>query len=174
MSHDFDRACTLILELEGGAKMTTDPDDPGGATKYGISLRYLRGTPDGDIDGDGDTDADDIRALDEQDARARYLSDFWMAAGCDSMPWPLSLFVFDCAVNQGKRRAVRWLQRVLAIPEDGKLGPVTRTEARRATLADGSEFMALREQHYRSLPTFAKYGRGWMNRLARVKREGDT
>lgn len=158
MNHDFDRACTLILELEGGAKMTADPDDPGGATKYGISQRAYPELH--------------IASLTEQQARSIYLTDYWMAAGCDSMPWPLALYVFDCAVNQGVSRAVRWLQRVLALREDGKVGPVTRTEARRATLADGSEFMALREQHYRSLPTFPKYGRGWLNRLERVKREG--
>ena len=157
-AHDFDRACTLILELEGGAKFTDDPDDPGGATKYGISQRAY---PDLHI-----------ASLTEAQARALYLSDYWMAAGCDSMPWPLSLYVFDCAVNQGVGRAVRWLQIVLALKVDGVVGPQTRNAARQSVKADADEFMALREQHYRGLPTFAKYGRGWLNRLARVEREG--
>lgn len=156
--HDFERACTLILELEGGSTYTEDPDDPGGATKYGISQRAY---PDLHI-----------ASLTESQARSIYLSDYWMAAGCDAMPWPLALYVFDCAVNQGVSRAVRWLQRVLALREDGIIGPATRLAARQSVAADASEFMALREQHYRSLSTFAKYGRGWLNRLERVKREG--
>lgn len=158
--HDFERACTLILELEGGAKVHAHPDDPGGLTKYGISQRAYPSL--------------DIAALTEAQARAIYLSDYWMASGCDSMPWPLALYVFDCAVNQGVGRAVRWLQRVLAVKEDGKLGPATRLAARQAVAADASEFMAVREQHYRRLPTFGTFGRGWLNRLERVKREGAT
>ncbi|MDQ3232263.1 MAG: hypothetical protein M3Q07_10615 [Pseudobdellovibrionaceae bacterium] len=35
----FQEAVRLILELEGGGRLVSHPDDPGGLTKYGISLR---------------------------------------------------------------------------------------------------------------------------------------
>jgi len=36
-----------VLRREGGAKLTKDPDDPGGVTKYGISKRS---NPDVDVE----------------------------------------------------------------------------------------------------------------------------
>jgi hypothetical protein len=58
---NFERAMSFTGKWEGG--FVNDPKDPGGATKYGISLRFLRDlAPElGDVDGDGDVDADDVR-----------------------------------------------------------------------------------------------------------------
>ena len=39
MGRSFDEMVKNIIEREGGAKITRDPDDPGGTTKYGISQR---------------------------------------------------------------------------------------------------------------------------------------
>ena len=36
---NFDRIIPMIIAAEGGAKVTKDPADPGGLTKYGISQR---------------------------------------------------------------------------------------------------------------------------------------
>ena len=36
---DFTDAAALIIESEGGERITDDPRDPGGLTKYGISQR---------------------------------------------------------------------------------------------------------------------------------------
>jgi lysozyme family protein len=82
----FDAAFLLVVAAEGGEKVTDDPRDPGGLTKWGICQRSY---PDLDI-----------RALTESDAREIYRRDYWDACKCDELPWPLSLYVFDAAINQ--------------------------------------------------------------------------
>ena len=58
---------------------------------------------------------------------------------------------------------------------DGQIGPKT-VEATTAKPADEvvAKFCDLREAHYKSLPTFATFGKGWMNRLASVESEAKT
>lgn len=119
------------LNREGG--YTDHPNDPGGATKYGISLRWLK-TQDvklADIDDDGDVDIDDIRALTPLDAANLYFRQWWRKYNYAQVPDPtVAGKVFDTAVNMGARQAHRLLQRALYafgrdVVVDGLLGPKT-------------------------------------------------
>lgn len=76
-------AIDAILRREG--VWSDDPADRGGPTRHGISLRYARriGL---DRDGDGDTDADDIRLVTEAEARRLYREDFYRQPGIDGLP----------------------------------------------------------------------------------------
>ncbi|MBL4872523.1 MAG: peptidoglycan-binding protein, partial [Rhodobacteraceae bacterium] len=49
-----------ILRREG--RYVNDPDDPGGATKFGVTIHTMRRLGI-DVDGDGDVDVDDVRKL---------------------------------------------------------------------------------------------------------------
>ena len=42
MDAAFKEFIVRIIEREGGSKITRDPDDPGGVTKYGISKNAHR------------------------------------------------------------------------------------------------------------------------------------
>jgi lysozyme family protein len=127
-----DRMIDFILEREGG--FVNDPKDPGGATKYGISLRFLK-TIDpamADLDEDGDVDVDDILALTPDLARAFYRQFFYDPMGIDQYPAPLGAAMLDTGVNMGKGRTGRILQRSLNqcgadLAVDGIVGPKTRT-----------------------------------------------
>ncbi len=52
-----------VAKWEGG--YFDHPNDPGGVTMYGVSLMFLKslGLVEGDIDGDGDIDRDDVLAI---------------------------------------------------------------------------------------------------------------
>lgn len=124
-------AIDFVLNHEGG--YVNDPMDRGGPTKYGISFRFLRDlAPElADIDGDGDVDADDIRALTEADAATLYRDFFWDGLHLSTLPEAPAIAVMDTAVNMGKGRAVKLLQETINsfgsdIAEDGILGSVTR------------------------------------------------
>jgi lysozyme family protein len=121
----------MIREHEGDA-FTDHPADPGGATRYGISLRYLRslGSDLGDVDGDGDVDADDIRRMTWDEAADIFRREFWDRFAYHRLPGPVAVKVFDLAVNVGPSQACRLLQRALRsagapVLEDGLLGPKT-------------------------------------------------
>jgi hypothetical protein len=83
MRESFDKAFELIIGLEGD--YSNDPDDPGGETKYGICKRYNPGI--------------DIKNLTVDQAKDIYLTRYWIPAGCDSVPFPFDVCLFDGAVN---------------------------------------------------------------------------
>ena len=170
----FLAAVDPVLKHEGFR--SDDPDDPGGATAYGISLRWLRTQGGlGDFDGDGDVDVDDIWAMTEAEAVHLYYSEWWLREGYHLIPGPAGPKVFDLAINMGPRPANRVLQRAVraadgpTLVDDGIVGVKTR-----ATLSvlDGSLLRTgIRSEaagHYRLLvrvnSTFKKYRNGWLNR----------
>jgi lysozyme family protein len=88
-SDTFKAFMPFILEWEGTV-FENDPDDPGGATKFGIDQRSHPGV--------------NIRQLTEEGATAIYWEE-WVDAGCGSMPSPYAEVYFNCRVNMGTGRA---------------------------------------------------------------------
>lgn len=94
----------------------------------------------------------------------------WCDASAEAMPPALALMHFDCAVNQGANRAIRFLQQTLNVEADGEIGPITLRAAQMANPSEALKtYAALRENHYESLPHFWRFGRGWLNRLAATR-----
>ncbi len=100
---NFNEAFEIILKQEGG--FSDSSLDKGGATKYGISLRFLSKLGMlGDVDNDGDIDVDDIKLLNVSDAEEIYKKYFWKQLdGINSQK--IANFIFSIAVNAGNRRA---------------------------------------------------------------------
>lgn len=149
-SRRYAAAARKLLVIEGG--FVDDPKDRGGATKYGISLRFLAaegafdedgdGKADFDLDLDGDIDGQDIRLLTRGDAVYLFHRCFWMPLQADTFPAPIGEMMFDQAVNGGAVAARKLLQRainnsLLLIPAskkgvallkvDGVVGVATRS-----------------------------------------------
>lgn len=170
----FNEAIEVVLRHEGG--FVDHPADPGGATNWGISLRFLvREGIDLDLDGDGKLDAEDIRRMPRETAIEIYRERIWDRFGYDRIvDQALATKVFDLAVNMGATQAHKCLQRACraagtAIADDGILGPVTLAAAN--GLPAATVLAALRSEaagFYRLLaatrPSAAVFLTGWLRR----------
>lgn len=146
----FDIALNRVLAHEGG--YVNDPKDPGGETKYGISKRAYPEV--------------NIRSLTKAQAGEIYRRDYWQAVKGDELPPAVAFQVFDAAVNHGVSWASRTLQRAVRVPVDGKIGPQTLAAVENVGPAATIEaFNDYRERYYRKLPTFSRFGKGWLARL---------
>jgi len=167
MRHNWDEALRHILKYEGG--YVNHPSDPGGMTNLGVTKRVWE-----EWTGKPATEAD-MRALTPEMVGHLYKTRYWNAVRGDDLPSGVDLCVFDAAVNAGVGRASKFLQQAVGVNVDGQIGPMTLA-AITAKPADEvvAKFCDLREAHYKSLPTFATFGKGWMRRLASVESEAQT
>ena len=149
---DFDLAIAVVLRNEGG--YVSDPGDPGGETKYGISKHFYPGL--------------DISALTVEAATEIYRRDFWRYDGVTDQA--VANKVFDLGVNIGMHKAVKLLQQSLpGLVADGAFGPETLAACNAAdpivllsTLKNNAVL------HYREVartyPALKKFLAGWMKR----------
>lgn len=162
MKDDYDRCLAEVLEQEGG--YSNDPGDPGGPTKYGITIWDAR------MYWKHAATAADVRAMPLDVAKQIYRSKYWDAIRGDDLPAGLDLAVFDYGVNSGIHRAAMVLQRILGIPDDGVIGPLTLENVN----GTASDFLVQKvcdeRLHFlQSLRTWHLFGRGWGRRVAEVK-----
>ena len=180
MTDHFVQALAVLLKHEGG--FVNDPNDPGGATKYGVSLRTvarldanLDGLLDFDLDGDGDVDAHDILALTPDQAGEYYCRQWWDKHGYGRINNPdIAVKVFDLAVNMGAKQAHKCLQRAIRAAwfpttEDGLFGPQTLSstnaaEPRALLAALKSEAAGFYRNLAATSPQSAKFLAGWLTR----------
>ena len=169
-----------IVAREGG--FVHDPDDPGGATKHGVTLGTMRrlGL---DLNRDQRVDLADVRALTAQQAIDIYVENYFNHTGIAALPDSLQASVFDMYVNAGNT-AVKLLQRLLCsmgfpCATDGAIGPQTKSAAAMAHSAAPNHIadaygIARRNYYYvlaDSRPASRKYARrrdggkgGWITR----------
>lgn len=97
---NYDRSLANTLVSEGNSRYTNHPSDPGGPTKYGITIHdvrlYLK---------KGAT-AQDVKNLTEAQAKAIYRKHYWEKVKGDALPKGLDYTVFDYSVNAGDGRAI--------------------------------------------------------------------
>lgn len=179
---NFEQAHAFVAKWEGGFVM--DPDDPGGATNFGVSFRFLEGKPLDicDINKDGKLTWHDVAAMTKEQSVAIFRRYFWDKLRLDEFGLPLALALYDSAVNCGSGRATKWLQEQLpGLAVDGALGPVTVAAVTRAVAKQSEEVCSFlvggvferRERHYYGLAQrrlrMAKYLPGWLNRLGDLR-----
>lgn len=169
-----------IIAREGG--YVNDADDPGGATKDGVTIHTMRrlGL---DLTQDGRVDDADVRVLTRAHAVSIFVEHYFRAPRIDRLPAPLQASVFDMYVNSGAN-AVKILQRLLiemriTVTVDGVIGPETIAAAKQAMQAAPDHLVdaygIARRAYYYDLaerrPASRKYARrrdggkgGWIRR----------
>lgn len=188
----FEAVVNHVLEIEGG--FVDHKHDKGGATKYGISLRFLQsggvidqnldGYKDFDLDFDGDIDGADIRKLNLLQAQNLYFKYFWEKYNCQHLPKPIDAAVFDQAVNGGGVAAIKLLQKALNkiggifVRVDGQFGPETRAAINKISndkllitqllihyrIAAGARYADIAAKN----PSQKVFLKGWMRRAGRL------
>ena len=162
-----------IVAREGG--YVNDPDDPGGATNYGVTVGTMKSLG-LDLNKDGRVDATDVKMLTRAQAQQIFVEHYFRRPRLAELPPAVQASVFDMYVNAGTN-AVKILQRLVArmgfaATADGVIGPQTIAAAHDAA-ADA--YGIARRNYYYSLadqrPASRKYARskaggkgGWITR----------
>src|SRR5690242_6921272 len=159
----YDAALKRVLAHEGG--YSNHPADPGGPTKFGITIAdYCRYVKPG-------ATAADVKAMTAGEAKAIYRARYWDAQRCDELPAGVDYAVFDYGVNSGIGRSGKVLRRVLRLPDN--TSAVTDDVIAAARAADARSVIAAicdeRLRFLKSLQTWNVFGRGWGRRVAEVK-----
>lgn len=175
MKTTFDKAHDFVAKWEGG--WDNHPNDPGGPTMYGVSLRFLEdlGIEWGDLDFDGDIDIDDVRLVTLEKARELFKAAFWDRLRLDEVPPLCAWVLYDTAVNMGLSYARKLFQKAVGITADGIWGPISwgklRTcDDRKTALA----MLPIRRRRYADLaeanPRLKVFLKGWTNRVDDLRR----
>lgn len=152
---NFEQAFERLLGHEGG--FVDHPEDPGGATRWGITQRIARKH--------GYTG--NMRNFPVEEARRIARAEYWDKVRADDVPDALRFDLFDGAYNSGPPQAIKWLQRAAGADDDGIIGPKTLTAVRAANphiLA--KRYNGHRLQFMTDLKTWPTFGRGWARRIA--------
>ncbi len=161
---DFAEAIDNVLAHEGG--FVDHPEDPGGATNWGISSRFLAGLG----------DDRKVQNLTRGDAIDLYREHFWERYRYDEIPHDVvAVKTFATCVNTGPAAAHKILQRAVRacgashVDDDGALGSITLRAVERAP--EALLLVAMRSEqagHYRFLvalrPKLGAFTNGWLSR----------
>ena len=116
----IDDVISGVIDREG-REYSNHTDDRGGSTKYGITAATLglhrqlwRAAT-----------ADEVKALEEPEARAIYAKRYVLDPGFAALPDWVRAQVVDDGVLSGPHTAAKTLQRVLGVTADGMIGAGT-------------------------------------------------
>ena len=159
---NFRPSLTLTLAYEGG--YVNHPRDPGGATNKGVTqavydaYRKYNGLK-----------PQSVKLIVNTEVTEIYAKNYWRLVRGDSLPCGFDYAVFDFAVSSGVSRAVRYMQRLVGVADDGVIGLATLTAVEAAARANEeamiAQYCANRVAFLRSLKTFPTFGKGWMRRV---------
>lgn len=162
-AENYDACYAITLKWEGG--YVNHPKDPGGATNRGViqrvydGYRRRKGLP-----------TQSVRAISDDEVREIYRTQYWNAVRGDDLPAGVDLAVWDFGVNSGPSRAIKYLQRILGVRQDGKIGEVTLAAvAERDPRELAVKLCNDRLAFVMRLRTWPTFGKGWKRRIDSVR-----
>lgn len=159
---NFARALTAVLAHEGG--WADHKDDPGGATMKGVTIGTYRQYKPG-------ATKQDLRNISDAELQQIYRDGYWDKIKGDDLPAGVDYAVMDFSVNSGPARAAMYLQEIVGVGPDGKIGALTLAAvAEWDSIALIETLCAKRMGFLKRLSTFPTFGKGWSSRVTGVLR----
>ena len=189
MADNFSIAHKFTAKWEGGE--SDHPDDGGGLTKYGVSLKFLGGLSGTQSNRDVlermgirlPITRQVIYDLTRDQAASLFRWQFWGKLRLDLLPLRPAVILYDAAVNSGPAQSVKLAQRGYnrcvtygqPLVVDGIMGPATRAAMQ---LADTGKILSAmldaREKFFQEIvdnkPSQQVFLRGWINRVDDLRR----
>jgi lysozyme family protein len=163
MRENWDKAFDQVIIYEGG--YVNHPKDPGGPTNLGITQSTLSSYL------GRRASVQEVRALTKAAVKPIYKKRFWDVLRCDDLPGGVDLAVYDFGVNSGTSRAARYLQSVVGVSQDGKIGPATISACNRYSAEEVvKRLVAKRRGFLMGLRTWSTFGTGWNRRLVSLQK----
>ncbi len=154
----YDAAMIRVFADEGG--FTNDPQDPGGATNWGITLtdarKYWK----------ADASPADVRAMPKNVAADIYRKHYATPIKYNELPAGFDYSVLDASINSGQGRAIPWAAKVLKSNIPTVDSVVTLSNAFADKVALIQSYWALRLSFLHGLRTWSHFGTGWSRRCA--------
>lgn len=168
MTHAFDMAFAFTHKQENGSADRWALSTLEGESDMTFSGIYRLKQPQWEgwslIDA-GDTSSDRLKQM----VRNFYFQRFWVRPGLEQLPYPLSALVFDWAVNSGETVAIKSLQRLVMVREDGIIGANTAAMARGMPNDKlNMRYIAARLDWLNNLKNWKINSGGWSQRIADI------
>lgn len=159
----FEKALAHVLKSEGG--FVNHPNDPGGMTNLGCTKAVWEewcGHP---------VTEKAMRSLTPADVAPLYKRKYWDKVKADSLPEGVDYCVFDTAINSGPGRAIKLLQGVVGVDQDGDIGPKTLGAVKAFDPKELiQDYSKRRLSFMMDLPAWQHFGKGWTNRVNDVEK----
>lgn len=162
MKQNFELALAHVLKSEGG--FVNHPNDPGGMTNLGCTKAVWE-----EFCGHPVTEKT-MRALTPADVAPLYKRKYWDKVKADELPAGVDYCVFDTAINSGPGRAIKLLQGVVGVDQDGDIGPKTLAAVKAFEPKDLlQDYSKRRLSFMMDLKNWPTFGKGWTSRVNEVE-----
>ena len=168
MRENYTYALQQVLKHEGG--YVDHPNDPGGATNFGVTLSVYR-----QHYGPHQT-KETLRHITDEQVAFIYQEGYWNRCRCDMLPSGVDYVVFDQAVNSGPFQSIKWLQKATGVTPDGQLGPITLRWVEQSDASSLIQAMCRLRlsvlERLRNGDLWRTFGKGWKRRVTEVESAG--
>jgi hypothetical protein len=164
---NFDKSINLMLGLEGGK--SDEGSDRGGRTNYGITqFTYNAWNKKHNLP------KRDVFKITPEIAKQIYKDEFWNVIKGAQLPKNVANAILSMALTDGPQDSIKFVQKMLGInPVSGIMGPITMTKIWEKSKKGDADFTRaiLNKQidRYQKDEQAATYGKGWTNRVEKVK-----
>lgn len=160
-----------IVEEEGST-LVNNPEDPGGATKFGIAYNYNKK----DLKKYGINSPSEMGKLTEDQANEIYTTKYYEPSKAEQLPYEAKEAYMNIYINSPDK-GVKALQETVGTSADGKFGKATEAQIQQYLKTNSPKDLALGiRRNYlkqiinsKSKNSWSSFGNGWANRYLGLK-----